>query len=289
MENVKKILIRKASIYLAFSMILAIVLGIIPEIQVYAASTKVGKPDISASANDSIITLRIGKTKNAEGFRIYAKEPNAQKYEKLETITQDGKKERTYSYTANESGEYAFKVKGYNKSTGETIWGEYSSVTKISVEVSSSQEKVDIKYGSIKMKVPKSWDDAIEDRGGICFYPYDGTFAMYYTSSSEVGELNQDLADMLIEEIGEDILDYKIISSNKTVYNEKIINTFYNYTFKAKGENVQQKGRFTIFEYDGEIYIMLVFCPESSKGSKRLFSEYSKVVKSIKPQAKSGA
>ena len=118
MKNAKKTFIRNASIYLAFSMILAIVLGIIPEIQIYAASTKVGKPDISASANDSIITLRIGKTKNAEGFRIYAKEPNAQKYEKLETITQDGKKERTYSYTANESGEYAFKVRGYNKSTG---------------------------------------------------------------------------------------------------------------------------------------------------------------------------
>ena len=92
MKNAKKTFIRNASIYLAFSMILAIVLGIIPEIQIYAASTKVGKPDISASTNDSIITLRIGKTKNAEGFRIYAKEPNAQKYEKLETITQDGKK-----------------------------------------------------------------------------------------------------------------------------------------------------------------------------------------------------
>ncbi len=135
MKNVKRNYLKKVSIILA--LVLTIIWGMIPEKQTNAASIKVGKPKVSVSFSNDKITIKIGKTDNAEGFRIYVKEPNASKYAKLKTLTQDGKVERSYSFTTTKSGQYIFKVRGYNNSTGKTIWGKYSKAAKISVEVSS--------------------------------------------------------------------------------------------------------------------------------------------------------
>ena len=102
MKNMKKITMILLTIVLA--------LGVLKPVNTNAASVKVGKPTVTVKAKDDSVTITIGKTDNAEGFRIYAKAPGEKKYQKVKTLAENGTKERTYKYTAKKSGEYVFKV-----------------------------------------------------------------------------------------------------------------------------------------------------------------------------------
>ena len=73
-----------------------------------AAEKKVGKASISAKVKDVTVTLMIKKTDSTEGYEIYVKGPGEKKYQKIETLSKDGSKERTYTYAAKKDGNYLF-------------------------------------------------------------------------------------------------------------------------------------------------------------------------------------
>ena len=103
-----------------------------------AAEKKVSKASISAKTKGDTVTIMIKKTDKAEGYEIYVKAPGDKKYQKYDTISQDGSKERTYTYTAKKEGDYQFKVRGYKKENGKTKYGNYSKAVKVSIEKEKS-------------------------------------------------------------------------------------------------------------------------------------------------------
>ena len=119
---------------------LVVTVGVITPTNTSAAEVKVGKPSVTVKAKEDSVTLTIGKTDNAEGFRIYVKIPGEKKYQKVKTLSENGTKERSYTYKAKKSGEYAFKVRGYNNSTGKTVWGKYCKACKVTVSISVTKE-----------------------------------------------------------------------------------------------------------------------------------------------------
>ena len=72
-----------------------------------AVEKKVGKASISAKGKGDTVTITIKKTDKAEGYGIYVKAIGDKKFQKYDTVSQDGSKERTYTYTAKKEGDYA--------------------------------------------------------------------------------------------------------------------------------------------------------------------------------------
>ena len=56
------------------------------------------KPKISVKISDDKIKLTIKKTKNAEGYEVYIKNPDKDGFEKTAAIKKDGKSARTYTF-----------------------------------------------------------------------------------------------------------------------------------------------------------------------------------------------
>lgn len=131
---------KKVKNLIVFVLSVVIAIGVITPISTNAASVKVGKPSVTAKVKEDSVALTIGKTDNAEGFRIYVKAPGEKKYQKVKTLSENGTKERSYTYKVKKSGEYVFKVRGYNNSTGKTIWGKYCKACKANVTVPVTKE-----------------------------------------------------------------------------------------------------------------------------------------------------
>ena len=89
---------------------------------------------ISVSEHEELFTFTIQKTANADGYRIYAKEPGSKKYRTIATIKKSGKTERTYTYSPFNPGKYSFKIKAYHKNGGKKTWSTASSVVKVKVQ-----------------------------------------------------------------------------------------------------------------------------------------------------------
>ncbi|MCR4624829.1 MAG: hypothetical protein K5795_02515 [Lachnospiraceae bacterium] len=97
------------------------------------------KPDspsfkLKVSEDESVFTFTISKTSNADGYRIYAKEPGSKKYRIVATIKKNGKKARTCTYSPFNPGQYAFKIKAYHKNGKSKVWSDASAVKKITVK-----------------------------------------------------------------------------------------------------------------------------------------------------------
>lgn len=99
------------------------------------AATKPGKPTVKLSETDEYgeVLITIGKTSNADGYRIYYRGKNDKSYIKLCELEKSGTKKRTYTAKNLESGTYSFRVRAYSKKTGKKVWGSYSKVVKIEV------------------------------------------------------------------------------------------------------------------------------------------------------------
>ena len=74
-----------------------------------AVKPDVPKFKVKVSEDESLFTFTISKTSNADGYRIYAKEPGSSKYRTVATIKKNGKKARTYKYSPFNPGQYTFK------------------------------------------------------------------------------------------------------------------------------------------------------------------------------------
>ena len=102
---------------------------------------------------NATINLNISKTKNADGYRIYVKEPGNAKYRTAATLKKSGKKERTYTYCPYTTGKHYFKVKAYHKNDGKKAWSETSKVAKVNVKSDMFPNKPEEpKYADITFK-----------------------------------------------------------------------------------------------------------------------------------------
>ena len=106
------------------------------DISVTTVTEKPAKPDISlqSTVSGDGVKVVIGKTKNADGYRIYMKAPGESKYKKIKSLSKSGEAKRSYTKKSLAAGEYSFKVKAYRKIDGQTVWGSYSTVKKITLQ-----------------------------------------------------------------------------------------------------------------------------------------------------------
>lgn len=79
----------------------------------------VAKPKIAINVSGDSVTLTIKKTKNAEGYLIYAKNEGAEEFNFICKLDKNGEKKRKYTINGLSNGTYYVKVKAY--------WGTVSS------------------------------------------------------------------------------------------------------------------------------------------------------------------
>ena len=104
-----------------FSLVLSLFAGLVQNENAQAAA-KPGKPVISVKTGNEgkSAVITIGKTKDAQGYKIMVKKPGSKKFTKLATVKKDGTAERSYTAKKLADGEYTFKVRAYLKSGNKT-------------------------------------------------------------------------------------------------------------------------------------------------------------------------
>lgn len=88
--------------------------------------------------NASSVKLSWQKAKNADGYDIYQR-VNNNKFKLLKTIKLTKKNSKANVFKANINKlkmkkVYSFKVRAWNKSGKKTVFGQYSSIKKISIK-----------------------------------------------------------------------------------------------------------------------------------------------------------
>ena len=137
-------------------LIFILIIGTIP-VSAAAKSKKPGKAKISTevknvTSDSATIVVKIGKTKNAEGYEVYKKSGSDKEYSKVKTIKESGDKARESSFTCKLSEKnVSIKVRAYNGSE----YGKYSAVTKIKLSDYSCSSQTD-KPGKGKEKTGKT-------------------------------------------------------------------------------------------------------------------------------------
>lgn len=105
--------------------------------EAYAATRKTpSKPKIAVKVSDNEVTVTINKTKNAAGYEIFVKNPDASAYEKTATIKMNGKAKRTYKLSNLQNGTYKIKVRAYNGNK----FSRYSAVKTVVIETEKVKE-----------------------------------------------------------------------------------------------------------------------------------------------------
>ena len=104
---------------------------------VYATTKKTpAKPKITVKVSDNEVTVTINKTKNAEGYEIFVKNPDSSTYEKAATIKKNGKAKRAYKLSNLQNGTYKIKVRAYNGNK----FSKYSAVKTVEIEMEKVEE-----------------------------------------------------------------------------------------------------------------------------------------------------
>ena len=117
--------------FMAMAFAMTIMFCLLGNADVLAATKKTpAKPKITVKVTGNEITVTINKTKNAEGYEIYVKNPDSSKYEKAATVKENGTAKRTYKLSDIPKGTYKIKVRAYNGSK----YSKYSAVKTAKVE-----------------------------------------------------------------------------------------------------------------------------------------------------------
>ena len=97
-----------------------------------ASGTTLAAPKITVTVSEELESaqIKIAKTKNADGYRIYVSEPDNQPFRKIASVKKNGKKVRKYTYTEHKVGTYKIKVKAYATVNGKKITSAYSETVK---------------------------------------------------------------------------------------------------------------------------------------------------------------
>ena len=125
--------------FLACAMVLIVCSLFLGYIDVSAATKKTpAKPKITVKVSDNEVSITINKTKNAEGYEIFVKNPDASAYEKVATVKKNGKAKRTYKLSDLQNGTYKIKVRAYNGNK----FSKYSAVKTVVIEAEKVEEVI---------------------------------------------------------------------------------------------------------------------------------------------------
>ena len=146
MERSKHVI--KRFVALALSLIFALSMINIAPVETFAAAAP-GKPKITLKAGDegSSVSIKIGKTKNADGYELMVKKPGSKKFERVTTsavVKKGAAAKMSFYVTDGKVGEYSFKVRAYRKSGQKKVYGKFSKISRITL--SSSIEISDGAY-----------------------------------------------------------------------------------------------------------------------------------------------
>lgn len=94
------------------------------------AAETVPAPKITVTVAEDLSSaqIKIGKTKDAAGYRIYISEPEDQPFKKIASVKKNGTKVRTYTCREDRHGTYKIKVKAYRTVNGKKVTSKYSNV-----------------------------------------------------------------------------------------------------------------------------------------------------------------
>ena len=124
-------------ILMAIAMVLIVSSLVVGYTDTYAATKKTpAKPKITVKVSDNEVALTINKTKNAEGYEIFVRNPDASAYEKVATVKKNGKAKRTYKLSNLQNGTYKIKVRAYNGNK----FSKYSAVKTVAIETEKVEE-----------------------------------------------------------------------------------------------------------------------------------------------------
>ena len=132
--------IKRFVIMLMTAVLLAGSFGRVEPAAAKAKSAKPGKPEVAMQRDigGKSITVTIGKTARAEGYKIVMKEDGESAYKRVKMLKKSGTEVQTYTIKKLDPAKtYQIKVRAYNKSSGKTVWGKYSEVRTVSPEVST--------------------------------------------------------------------------------------------------------------------------------------------------------
>ena len=160
----KKQLLKKI---LVFTLMLALITGVIPNITDTSAATKPSKPSISLKAvsDGTGIKVTIKKTENADGYSISVKAPGEQDYSEVKLLKKNGKKKRSVTIKNLSSGEYSVGVRAYKTSGKKKVWGNYSYKSITLKSASGTGEALSPEEEQFKADYPKI--QALVDNGSI--------------------------------------------------------------------------------------------------------------------------
>ena len=124
-------------IILACAMVLVVCSVVLGYKDAYAATKKTpAKPKITVKVSDNEVTVTINKTKNAEGYEIFIKNPDSSSYEKVVTIKKNGKDKRTYKIGDLQKGIYKVKVRAYNGNK----FSKFSAIKTAEIKAGKAEE-----------------------------------------------------------------------------------------------------------------------------------------------------
>ena len=167
---------------MAFVLMLALMLSIIPVVEQVSAASKPAKPKITVAVSEdgASATISIGKTKRAKGFQIVAKLPGTKKFTELTTLELDGTKKRSFTLENIPDGNYTVKVRAYTVKNGKKVWGKYSKTKAVTIKSAIQYDYFGIEQGDIVQfgsyeqdnnkgngKEPLSWVVLTKDKGKL--------------------------------------------------------------------------------------------------------------------------
>jgi hypothetical protein len=155
----------------------------------------VARPKVTLKVSGDSVTLTIKKTKNAEGYLIYARTKDTKTYNLIGNLEKNGSKKRKYTIDGLEDGTYYVKVKAYSG----TVASKYSKVKKAVVNVDNSFYISEITDGIFERIKGKSFKDN-------CTVPREDLRYLHVLHKDLDGKTHE--GEMIVNyHIAEDVLD----------------------------------------------------------------------------------
>lgn len=139
-------------------------------------------------------------------------------------------------------------------------------------------------YGNIKMEVPEEWGKAYTKEDFSYFYPQTNSMVMITKYDFGIYNLDNYTANEIETAMAYTFDNYKLSASKSYYYKDKAIKNYYVYSFTMNVNNEKCKCRLTIFEYNGEVYLIYMVNNKKIDNMDNLFDVYSDLIKSIKPK-----
>lgn len=150
-------------------MLVVMVVAILPLSNLQAKEIKLAVPKVKISTikNGTVVQIEISKTKDAEGFEIYASSSGSmydcygeyvndnsvclEGYRLVDIVEKDGKKKRTVEINSFSSGNYEIAVRAFNsKKYGTKLFSDLSKANPVTVKDGTKGYKKKYNFSKVK-------------------------------------------------------------------------------------------------------------------------------------------